>query len=123
MNAVMENLNHLMATGTFACTLALLAASVTASPSIPLDGDTGVTAIDILLEPDATILQRFVRTTDLDAVYAAAGKVTTVAAPKTYLDQMLAEPFELFPFSPAGVAAYQLRPFGTAAKKLKAWDL
>jgi hypothetical protein len=36
---------------------------------------------------------------------------------------MLAEPFEQFTFFPAGAAVYQLGPFGTAAKKLKEWDL
>jgi len=41
----------------------------------------------------------------------------------TYLDKMLAEPFESFTFSPAGAAVYQLGPFGTAAKKLKVLDL
>jgi hypothetical protein len=45
--------------------------------------------------------------------------VSTGVAPKEYLDQMLAEPFEPFTFSPAGAAVYQLGPFGTAAKKLK----
>ena len=49
--------------------------------------------------------------------------VSTGVAPKEYLDQMLAEPFESFTFSPAGAAVYQLGPFGTAAKKLKEWDL
>ncbi len=49
--------------------------------------------------------------------------VTTGVAPKTYLDQMLAEPFEPFTFSPAGAAVYQLGQFGTAAKKLKEFDL
>jgi hypothetical protein len=49
--------------------------------------------------------------------------VSTGVAPKEYLDKMLAEPFEPFTFSPAGAAVYQLGPFGTAAKKLKAWDL
>jgi phosphoserine phosphatase len=49
--------------------------------------------------------------------------VTTGVAPKTYLDQMLAEPFEPFTFSPAGAAVYQLGQFGTAAKKLKQLDL
>ena len=43
--------------------------------------------------------------------------------PSEYLDKMLAEPFEPFTFSPAGAAVYQLGPFGTAAKKLKEWDL
>jgi hypothetical protein len=49
--------------------------------------------------------------------------VSTGVAPKEYLDKMLAERFESFTFSPAGAAVYQLGPFGTAAKKLKEWDL
>ena len=49
--------------------------------------------------------------------------VTTGVAPRVYLDQMLAEPFEPFTFSPAGAAVYQLGQFGSAAKLLKAWDL
>jgi hypothetical protein len=49
--------------------------------------------------------------------------VSTGVAPKAYLDKMVAEPFEAFTFSPAGAAVYQLGPFGTAAKKLKEWDL
>jgi len=49
--------------------------------------------------------------------------VSTGVAPRDYLDKMLAEPFEPFTFSPAGAAVFQLGPFGTAAKKLKEWDL
>ncbi len=49
--------------------------------------------------------------------------VTTGVALREYLDQMLAEPFAPFTFSPAGAAVYQLGQFGTAAKKLKEWDL
>ena len=49
--------------------------------------------------------------------------VSTGVAPKEYLDKMVAEPFQNFTFSPAGAAVYQLGPFGTAAKKLKEWDL
>ena len=49
--------------------------------------------------------------------------VSTGVAPKEYLDQMLAEPFASFTFSPAGAAVYQLGPFVTAAKQLKEWDL
>jgi hypothetical protein len=49
--------------------------------------------------------------------------VSTGVAARDYLDKMLAEPFEGFAFSPAGAAVYQLGPFGTAAKKLKEWDL
>jgi phosphoserine phosphatase len=49
--------------------------------------------------------------------------VSTGVAPTGYLDQMLAEPFENFTFSPAGAAVYQLGPFGTAAKELHEFDL
>ena len=49
--------------------------------------------------------------------------VSTSYAAKRYFDKMVAEPFEPFTFSPAGAAVYQLGPFGTAAKKLKEWDL
>jgi acid phosphatase (class A) len=48
--------------------------------------------------------------------------VTTGVAPKTYLEPMLAAPFEPFTFSPAGAAVYQLGQFGTAAKKIKQLD-
>jgi phosphoglycolate phosphatase-like HAD superfamily hydrolase len=49
--------------------------------------------------------------------------VSTGVAPRAYLDQMLTEPFDPFAFSPAGAAVYQLGQFGTAAKKLKEWNL
>jgi phosphoglycolate phosphatase-like HAD superfamily hydrolase len=49
--------------------------------------------------------------------------VSIGVAPRDDLDQMLAEPFEGFTFSPAGAAVFHLGPFGTAAKQLKAWDL
>jgi len=49
--------------------------------------------------------------------------VSTGVASREYLDKMLTEPFEPFTFSPAGAAVYQLGPFGTAAKKLKEWEL
>jgi 2'-5' RNA ligase superfamily len=49
--------------------------------------------------------------------------VSTGVATRDYLDRMLAERFEPFTFSPAGAALYQLGPFGTAAKKLKEWNL
>ena len=41
--------------------------------------------------------------------------VTTGLAPHEYLEQMLAQPFAPFTFSPAGAAIYQLGQFGTAA--------
>lgn len=63
-----------------------------------------------------------------DFVSKAAGKhfnphVTTGVGSYEYLDNMLAEPFEPFAFSPAGAAVYQLGPFGTAARKLRGFRL
>ena len=49
--------------------------------------------------------------------------VSTGVATQEYLNKMLAEPFVAFTFSPTGAAIYQIGPFGTAAKKLKSWDL
>jgi hypothetical protein len=43
--------------------------------------------------------------------------VSTGVAPKEYLDQMLAEPFEPFTFSPAGAAVFQLGPVRYGCKK------
>lgn len=80
-------------------------------------------ALDATHRPHITLIQRFVRTADLDKVYAAAGKVFTGAASREYLDKMPAEPFKPFTFSPSGAAVYQLGQFGTAAKKLKEWNL
>jgi hypothetical protein len=64
------------------------------------------------------------RQTKGDATHeTTVSHVSTGVAARKYLDKMLAEPFEPFTFSPAGAAVYQLGPFGTAAKKLKEWDL
>jgi len=49
--------------------------------------------------------------------------VSIGVAPKDYLDKMVAGPFEPFTFSPAGAAVFQLGPYGTAAKKLKEWNV
>ena len=45
--------------------------------------------------------------------------VTVGIASQDYLKKMLAEPFDVFTFSPAGTSVYQLGNFGTARKKLK----
>ena len=55
----------------------------------------------------------------------AAGKrfnphVTIGVGTEKYLNEMLAEPFPSFTFSPAGASVYQLGAFGTARKELKA---
>ena len=72
---------------------------------------------------DATIIQYVSTFVPKQAGERFNPHVSTGVALKEYLDQMLAEPFESFTFSPAGAAVYQLGPFGTAAKKLKEWDL
>jgi hypothetical protein len=49
--------------------------------------------------------------------------VTIGVGTETYLNTMLAEPFEAFTFSPAGASVYQLGTFGAARKELKALRL
>jgi len=49
--------------------------------------------------------------------------VTTGAGPQSYLDEMVAEPFDAFSFSPTGASVYQLGTFGTAQKRLTALTL
>jgi hypothetical protein len=61
-------------------------------------------------------------------VTVAAGKrlnphVTIGVAMETYLNEMLAEPFASFTFSPVGASVYQLGTFGTARKELRALTL
>ena len=46
--------------------------------------------------------------------------VTIGVATQDYLKEMLAEPFDVFTFSPASASLYQLGNFGTARKELKA---
>ena len=58
-------------------------------------------------------------------VTVAAGKkfnphVTIGVAAETYLDKMLAEPFQVFTFSPVGASVYQLGSFGAARKEIQA---
>lgn len=49
--------------------------------------------------------------------------VTVGIAPPDYLKKMVTEPFDAFTFSPSALSIYQLGNFGTARKKLKAWEL
>src|SRR5262245_11950579 len=44
-------------------------------------------------------------------------------ASQDYLKQLLAEKFEAFTFSPAGVSVYHLGNIGTARRKLESWEL
>lgn len=50
-------------------------------------------------------------------------RVSTGNGSRADLDKFITEPFSPFPFSPAGAAIYQLAPYGTAAKKLREFDL
>ena len=61
-------------------------------------------------------------------VTIAAGKhfnphVTIGVGTETYLNMILAEPFDSFTFSATGASVYQLGTFGTARKELKALQL
>lgn len=49
--------------------------------------------------------------------------VSTGIAPTGYLEEMLTEPFQEFDYGLASVAAYQIGPFGTAARLIERWDL
>lgn len=49
--------------------------------------------------------------------------VTIGVGLKSYLDEMLAAPFEAFTFTAAGASVYQLGDFGTARRNLKTLDL
>ena len=49
--------------------------------------------------------------------------VTIGVAPEAYLNEMLAEPFQTFTFSPVGASVYQLGSFGAARKELHALSL
>jgi hypothetical protein len=93
----------------------------------PFTVETGTSAAFVTTPDDPVINPALI---DYVSVFVpkASGKhynphVTTGLAPRDYLDKMLAEPFEPFTFSPGGAAVYQLGQFGTAAKKLKEWEL
>jgi hypothetical protein len=49
--------------------------------------------------------------------------VTIGMASEDFLKKLVSEKFEAFTFSPTGVSLYHLGNFGTARKKLKAWEL
>ena len=79
-------------------------------------------------EEDGRDIQKFLIEYVADFVKIAAGDkfnphVTIGVGTETYLNEMLAEPFESFTFSPTGASVYQLGSFGTARKELKALPL
>jgi hypothetical protein len=88
--------------------------------------DGGAAAFDIPPEEGKIVpgLVEYVET----FVPEATGKkfnphVTIGIATQEYLKTMLAEPFDAFTFSPVGAAVYHLGNYGTARKKLHAWEL
>ena len=73
-------------------------------------------------------IQKFLLNYVANFVAVAAGKkfnphVTVGVGTEANLNRMLAEPFELFTFSPVGASVYQLGSFGTARRELKALTL
>src|SRR6516225_11052916 len=92
----------------------------------PFTAETGTAAAFVTTSKDPDINKP---TIDYVATFVpkASGKdfnphVTIGIASQDYLKKMLAEPFDVFTFSPVGASVYQLGNFGTARKKLKAWE-
>lgn len=79
MEQIMENLRYIFVMGVMIGALAMLGDNAQAQQGSPSAEQNPVTAIDIALgashQPHITILQRYVRTADLDKAYAAASKI------------------------------------------------
>jgi hypothetical protein len=93
----------------------------------PFDAKTGTAAAFVTSKERPDINQP---TIDYVTKYVpdSSGKkfvphVTVGVAPPEYVKKMVGEKFDVFTFSPAGAAVYQLGNFGTAQKKLKEWPL
>jgi 2'-5' RNA ligase len=91
----------------------------------PFTVKTGTTAAFMSTE-DGHDIQEFLINYVANFVAIGSGKkfnphVTIGVGTQTYLDEMLAAPFEPFIFSPAGASVYQLGSFGTARKELRAF--
>jgi 2'-5' RNA ligase superfamily len=93
----------------------------------PYRADTGTPAAFMSTEDGRDIQAELIEYTATFVPNATGTKfnphVTIGVALQSYLDPMLAEPFEAFTFSPAGASVYQLGAFGTARKELKALAL
>jgi len=86
------------------------------------------TAAAFMSTEDGRDIQPFLLEYVANFVTIAAGKkfnphVTIGVGTEAYLNEMLAEPFEAFTFSPAGASVYQLGSFGTARKELATLQL
>ena len=140
MNTKMKaTVRQCVAIGTLVCALATLGRNVYAQAPTPASDRASVTAFDILLDPDSTmmkhsdavnarlrsvypkgfaldathrphitLLQRFVRTADLDQVYAAANKV--LAGVKASDLQMKAFKYYYLPVGDLGLSGIVAEP-------------
>src|SRR5260370_19197651 len=93
----------------------------------PFEVKTGTSAAFVTTPEDPEVLPMLI-TYVSEFVPKSSGEhypphVSTGLAPRTYLDEMLKEPFTAFTFSPAGAAVYHLGHSGTAPQKLKESDL
>jgi len=93
----------------------------------PYTVKSGTTAAFVTTKTDPTINHSTIEYVET-YVPASSGKkfiphVTVGVAPPDSVKKVIAEPFDSFTFSPVGVSVYQLGNFGTAAKKLKTWQL
>lgn len=122
-----------------ALTIGLLALRFGTAQSVAADEPNSVTAIDILLDPDATMvkhavaanerllkefpkgfalggthqphvscLQRYVKTADLDRVYAAVGKVLAEEKPTAW--KLKAHKYYYIPWKDVGLAGIVIEP-------------
>jgi 2'-5' RNA ligase len=93
----------------------------------PFTTKTGTPAAFMSTEEGRDIQQSLIEYV-ADFATIAAGKkfnphVTIGVGTEAYLNEMLAQPFQAFTFSPASASVYQLGSFGTARKELKALEL
>jgi 2'-5' RNA ligase len=139
MQPTMKNLRHLLIKGAMVCALAMQGGNALAQEASRPAEQHAITAIDIALEPDATmiqhaeavnarllkvfpkgfaldathhphitVLQRYVRTADLDKVYAAAGKV--LANEKAAGWRLKAFKYYYIPWQDIGLAGIVVEP-------------
>ncbi|WP_426409750.1 hypothetical protein [Bradyrhizobium ganzhouense] len=93
----------------------------------PYTVETGTPAA-FFSDEDGRDIQKFLIEYVANFVANAAGnqfnpQVTIGVGTETFLNEMLAEPFETFTFSATGASVYQLGSFGIARKELKALPL
>jgi hypothetical protein len=139
MKPIMRSLTRLLLMGAMSCVVATQTENAHAQEAAPAAARSQVTAIDILLEPDATMiqkakaanerllrefpkgfalgkthaphvstLQRYVRTTDLDKVYAAVEKVLAEEKPAGW--KLKAYKYYYIPVNDLGLAGIVVEP-------------